>query len=113
MTLTAATGPTSNAEELREAIVEGRISMDQAIRAILDSRSFQAPPPSTQLVLDRLAILQSTIEAQLEAAFRRRSERVEARSTLLLLFLQNWQLFALFAFITSVETACLTYLLAR
>jgi hypothetical protein len=56
-------------EELRQAIVEGRISVDQAIRAILEAVSSQAPPPSTHLVLERLDILQSTIEMKLEAAF--------------------------------------------
>lgn len=113
MTMTAATGPMSSPEELRQAIVEGRISLDQVIRAILEAVSGQAPPPSTQLVLDRLAILQSTIEMKLEAACPRRSDSVEARSPLLLSFLQNWQLIGLVAIITSVETACLAYLLVR
>jgi hypothetical protein len=113
MKMTAATGPTSNPEELRQATVEGRISVDQATRAILEARSGEAPPPSTQLVLDRLAILQSTIEMKLEAAFSSRSESVDARSPLLLSFLQNWRLIAWVAIITSVETACLAYLLVR
>ena len=113
MKMTAATRPTSSPEELRQAIVDGRIPADQAIRAILEAVSFQAPPPSTQLVLERLAILQSTLEMKLDAAFPSRPESVEARSSLLLSFLQNWQLIALVAIITSVETACLAYLLVR
>jgi hypothetical protein len=77
--------------------------------AILEAVSCQAPPPSTQLVLDRLAILQSTIEMKLEAAFPSLSAGVEARSPLLLSFLRKWQLIALVAIITSVETAFLAY----
>ncbi len=80
--------------------------------AIREAGSCQAPPPSTQLVLDRLAVLQSTVAIKLEAAFPSRSDSAEARSPLLLSFLQNWQLIALVAIITSVETACLAYLLA-
>lgn len=113
MKMTAATRPTSSTEELRQAIVDGRITAGQAIRAILEAVSCQAPAPSTQLVLERLAILQSTIEMKLDAALPSRSERIEARSPLLLSFLQNWQLIALVALITSVETACLAYLLVR
>lgn len=85
------------------------VSVHQAMRAILDAASGQAPPPSTQLVLERLDILQSMIEMKLDAAFPSRSESVEARSPLPLSFLQNWQLIALIAIITSVETTCLAY----
>jgi hypothetical protein len=113
MTMTAATGPTGSGADLCRATVEGRISVDQAIRAILEAVSGQMPPPSTQLVLGRLAIPQSTIEMKLEAAFPSRSDSVEARSPLLLSFLQNWQLIVLVALITSVETTCLAYLLVR
>ncbi len=113
MKMTAATGLTSSPEELRQAIVDGRISADQAIRATLEAVSLQVPPPSTLLVLDRLAILQSMIEMKLEAAFPSRSASVEARSALLLSFLQNWQLIALVAIITSVETTFLVYLFVR
>jgi hypothetical protein len=113
MKMTAATRPMSSSEELRQAILDGRISADQAFRAILEAVSVQVPAPSTQLVLDRLTILQSTIEMKVEAAFLSRSGGVEPRSPLLLSFLENWRLIALVAIITSVETACLAYLLAR
>jgi hypothetical protein len=113
MKMTAAAPPTSSPEELRQAIVDGRISADQAIRSILEAVSFQSLPASTQLVLNRLTILQSTIEMKLEAAFPSRSENADARSPLLLSFLQNWRLVALVALVTSVETACLAYLLVR
>ncbi len=111
--MTSSAGSTDTPAELRQAIVDGRISIDHAIRAIVDSVAFQAPvPQSTQLVLDRLAVLQSTIEMKLEAACPIHSKKGETRSPLLLSFLENWHLIALVAVITSIETACLTYLLA-
>jgi hypothetical protein len=105
---------TNGPEELRQAICDGRIRVDHAIRAIAEALACQTPaPPSTQLVLDRLAVLQSTIETKLAAVCPVDRRTVEARSPMLLSFLQNWHLIAFVALITSAETTCLAYLLAR
>lgn len=112
--MTTTAKATDGPEELRRAICDGRIQVDQAIRAIADALACQTPaPPSTQLVLDRLAALQTTIETKLAEVCPVASRTVEARSPMLLSFRQNWRLIAFVALVTSAETTCLAYLLTR
>lgn len=102
-------------EQFRQAIIDGRMSVEEAIRTFIMKPGPQPPiAPSTQRVLDRLATFQTAIESMLDEQSKQ-LERFE-RSThaqfkqlagpeplpLLRSFLQNLPVIALSALISAL-----------
>lgn len=98
-------------ELLRTAIIDQRISVDEAIQVIIDAAAWRVSSPAHEF--GRAVVRQRSIEARLAAveAWQLTTDARREIPKLLRSFLQNWRVVAVVALITSIETVCLTFLL--